>query len=33
KNETPYRITLTQAVSIVLKNGLFLLGITAPKKM
>lgn len=30
---SPYRVALTEAVGIVLKNGLKLLGIEAPKKM
>ena len=29
----PYRVALTSAVAIVLKNGLYLLGINAPEKM
>jgi arginyl-tRNA synthetase len=31
--ETPYRLALTEAFSIVMKNGLWLLGISAPEKM
>lgn len=31
--EAPYRLALTEAVSIALKNGLWLLGIEAPEKM
>ncbi len=31
--EAPYRVALTEAVSIVLKNGLYLLGIIAPQRM
>lgn len=31
--ETPYRLALTEAFSIVLKNGLAILGIQAPEKM
>jgi arginyl-tRNA synthetase len=31
--ESPSRVALTKAVSIVLKNGLYLLGIEAPEKM
>ncbi len=31
--ETPYRLALTEAFSIVMKNGLWLLGIAAPEKM
>ena len=30
---SPYKIALTQSVSIVLKNGLYLLGIKVPNKM
>ncbi len=30
---SPYKIALTKAVSIVLKNGLYLLGIEAPERM
>ena len=30
---SPYRVALTQAFNIVMKNGLFLLGIAAPEKM
>lgn len=29
----PYRIALTQAVRITMKNGLWLLGISAPERM
>ncbi len=32
-DKTPYRLALTKALSIVLKNGLWLLGIEAPEKM
>src|SRR3989344_856148 len=32
-DEAPYRVALTRAVSIVLKNGLDLLGIRAPERM
>ncbi len=31
--EDSYRLALTQAVSVVLKNGLFILGISVPEKM
>jgi len=31
--ETPYRLALTEAFSVVMKNGLKLLGIQAPEKM
>jgi len=30
---TPYRLALVEAVGIVLKNGLNLLGISAPERM
>ena len=30
---SPYKVALTKAVAIVLKNGLWLLGIFAPSKM
>jgi len=30
---SPYKVALTEAFSIVLKNGLYLLGIQAPEKM
>jgi arginyl-tRNA synthetase len=32
-DEAPYRVALTKAVSQVLSNGLYLLGITAPERM
>jgi len=32
-DKTPYRLALTQAVAITLKNGLYLLGIEAPERM
>ena len=32
-DKTPYLLALTQAVSVVLKNGLTVLGISAPEKM
>ncbi len=31
--DSPYRVALTQAFSIIMKNGLWLLGIEAPEKM
>ncbi|OGI69585.1 arginine--tRNA ligase [Candidatus Nomurabacteria bacterium RIFCSPLOWO2_01_FULL_42_20] len=31
--DSPYKVALTQAVSIILKNGLWLLGIQTPEKM
>ena len=30
---SPYRVALTQAFSIIMKNGLWLLGIPVPEKM
>jgi arginyl-tRNA synthetase len=33
ETNSPYRVALTEAVGIVLKNGLRLLGIQAPQKM
>ena len=30
---SPYKVALTQAFSIIMKNGLWLLGISAPEKM
>ena len=32
-DEEEYRLALTGAVSIILKNGLYLLGIQAPERM
>ena len=32
-DNTPYRVALTKAVSQVLKNGLYVLGVTAPERM